>query len=290
MAIGFTTMLGQMYEVQTNGDLVAGTWLTLTNNVPGIFGIVTVTNSVLPNAQQEFYRIKTTYLSNSATDNAADAAYSGGWTNGSNGGSGFSPWVLTASTTNTSYNGFFIGTSTNNAAGGLPSIDTGGVSWGIYANSGNNTAAYRGFNSSLAVGGTFQVNMDNGYINTGNTVGFALRNGNATGSYSNYNTNERFEFFYLGGDSSNSYKVVDAGGQQNIGVGFTGTGLSLTFTLTGTNTYTLLTVNNATAATNTFSGTLKGSNTVDSIALYNRNAGGGNPYNAFFNSLQIIGP
>jgi hypothetical protein len=133
--------------------------------------------------------------------------------------------------------------------------------------------------------------MRNGYIDTGNTVGFVLRNGNVTGSYSNYNTGSRFEFFYLGGDSSNSYKVVDAGGQQNIGVGFTGTGLRLTFTLTGTNTYTLLTVDNASRATNTFSGTLGGSNTVDSIALYNRNAGSTSTNDAFFNSLQItVGP
>jgi hypothetical protein len=73
-------------------------------------------------------------------------------------------------------------------------------------------------------------------------------------------------------------------------VGFTGTGLRLTFTLTGTNTYTLLTVDNASGATNTFSGTLKGSGTVDSIALYNRNAGSGNANNVLFNSLQITGP
>jgi hypothetical protein len=228
-----------------------------------------------------------------ASDNAADPTYSGAWTNGSNGGSGFNPWILTGSgVLGSSTNGYFIGSCTNNAGGHSANIDTGGNSWGVYANSDNNTAAYRGFNASLPVGGTLLISMDNGYINTGASDGFVLRNGNATGSYTNYNTAERFEFLYIGNDTTNSYKVVDSGGLQNIGVPYTSTGLRLVFTLNTADTYTLLTINNATSATNTWSGTLGGTvgSTVDSIALYNRNAGSGPNYDCFFNSLQITGP
>lgn len=56
--IGFTTLLGALYQVQTNNDLVAGTWLTLTNNVRGTGGIVPVTDSFVPAQQRRFYRVR----------------------------------------------------------------------------------------------------------------------------------------------------------------------------------------------------------------------------------------
>ena len=81
--------------------------------------------------------------------------------------------------------------------------------------------------------------------------------------------------WHAGGGSSNSYKTVDSSDAQNLGIPFTGTGLRLVFTLTTTNTYTLRVINNASGATNTVSGTLGGTagSTIDSIALFNFNAG-----------------
>ena len=120
-----------------------------------------------------------------------------------------------------------------------------------------------------------------------------MRNGNATNDPSAYNTNARFEFLYIGGDSSNSYKVVDAAGLYNIGVPFTGTGLHLTFTLNTVDTYTLVVIDNASGATAAVvNGTLGGTagSTLDSLALFNRNAGNTSVNDAFFNSLQVIGP
>jgi hypothetical protein len=244
------------------------------------------------NVPARCYRVMMTVAQ--AADNAGDPAYSGGWANGSNGGTGCSPWTLTASgVPGSASNGFYIGTSITNAFGTSPGIDTAGQSWGIYANGANFTAAYRGFNHSVPVGGTVKLDMDNGFIDTGNAVGFVLRNGNANGSYTNYNSNARFELLYIGGDSSNSYKVVDSAGLYNIGVPFTGTGLHLVFTLNTADTYTLLAIDNASGNTNAVvNGTLSGTSggTVDSIALYNRNAGLGSANDAFFNSLQIISP
>ncbi len=227
-----------------------------------------------------------------AGDNAADPGYTNGWTTGSFGGSGFSVWTLTASgVIGSGSNGFFIGSSANNAFQTSPGIDTNGVSWGLYANNNNFTAAYRQFATSLPVGGAFQVAMDTGFIDPGNADGFVLRNSNANGSYTNFNTGARFEFLFLGGQ--NSYAVVDASGYNPVGVPFTGTGLQLVFTLGTNDTYNLAVIDNATGNTDTnITGTLSGTpgSTIDSIALYNRNAGSGSLNDAFFNSLQIIGP
>jgi GH15 family glucan-1,4-alpha-glucosidase len=260
--------------------------------VPGI-GLTTMSYTDVggaTNVPSRFYRVG--LITAQAADDASDPAYSGGWTNGSNGGVGFGPWTLTASgVMGSSSNGYLLGASTTNAFGASPGIDAAGKSWGIYANGGNFTAAYRTFaNGPLQVGQSFLINIDNGFIDAGDADGFVLRNGNAASGPGDYNTGSRFEFLYLGGDSSNSYKVVDSGGLQNIGVPFTGTGLRLVFTLTGTNTYSLTTIDNASGATNTFSGTLAGSGTLDSLAIYNRNSGSGADHDAFLNSLQIINP
>jgi hypothetical protein len=221
-----------------------------------------------------------------ASDNAGDSTYAGGWTGGNNGGSGFGAWTLTGAGPSW---GFFMGSSINNAAGTPPGIDTGGRSWGLYANSGALTAAYRAFGgSALAVGQTFRVSMDNGYIEGGNTVGFTLRTGNVTGGPADYNTGARFEFVYVGGDAVNSYKVLDADGQRDIGVPFTGTGLQLAFKLTSATSYTFRVTDNATSGTMVMTGRIVAA-TLDSFALYNRNAGPDTTHDAFFNSLAVSG-
>lgn len=217
-----------------------------------------------------------------ATDNAADLAYSSGWATGSNGGQGMGAWTLTGAGAN---GGFFIGSSVSNAWGTASGIDTYGKSFGLYANSGNNVAAYRAL--SVQAGQTLCLDMDTGWIQAGAKVGFTLRTGNATGSAADYNTGARFEFQYTGNDPTDSYKVIDAAGTRNIGVPFTGKGLRLAFTLTGTDTYTLLVTDNATGTSTTITGTLAGTGTLDSLALFNRNAGLGAAYDVFFNSLRV---
>ena len=76
------------------------------------------------NSSSRFYRVKmVSTITTQAADNAADPAYSGGWTNGSNGGTGFNPWTLTATSPSVDTNGFFTGSSTNNAGVTQPGID-----------------------------------------------------------------------------------------------------------------------------------------------------------------------
>jgi hypothetical protein len=127
--------------------------------------------------------------------------------------------------------------------------------------------------------------MDNGFINTGNSVGFVLRNGNASSSTADLTTGARFQFYFVGGDSK--YTISDFDGVHDTGIPYTGTGLHLELTLTSADTYTLLVTDNATGAMTTFAGTLASSGTLDSVALFNSNAGSGMSFDAFFNSLEV---
>lgn len=219
-----------------------------------------------------------------ATDNASDAAYDSGWANGSNGGSGFAAWVLTGAANA----GFFTGDSAGNAGGGTGNINTnpGNRAWGEFANTGDTASAVRQFtlggsNSSvdLAIGQQFKLSLDNGYINTGGTVGFGLQDSTGT---------NRFEFFFVSGASN--YTVSGAVDQATVH-GFTGDGLSTTFTLTGVDTFSFdVTYNTGTPLTENFTGTLKGTlgTGIDRFRTFNANAGTTGDRDAFFNSAQVV--
>ena len=109
-----------------------------------------------------------------AFDATTSAAYAGNvWTNGSNGGSGFGPWVFTHAQ-GTGYAGGFIGNPTNAGIAGM-----GTNAFGFYANptnSGANAEAARSLASPMAVGDVFQfvwgLNWDSNY--EGSNRGFNL--------------------------------------------------------------------------------------------------------------------
>jgi hypothetical protein len=212
----------------------------------------------------------------------------GSWTNNSSAGWGFAPWTLRATgVIGSATNGFFIGSTKENAFGTSPGFDT-GPSWGIYASGGNTGVAYRTFSSALPAGGTFAIDLDNGFINTSSSVGLILRNGNASSSVSDLATGARFQFYFVGGDST--YTIWDNAGAQDTGIPYTGTGLHLEFTLTSADTYTLVVTDNATGAMAIFDGALASSGTLDSVAVFNSSAGSGSAFDAFFNSLEVKGP
>ncbi len=97
-----------------------------------------------------------------AYDDAAAYYKTPNWTNGANGGYGFTPWALTTN----SYsgggsrgwylnNGYAIATPTNVAGTAYTNC-----SWGLYANGnspsgGNRTVAYRGFSNALTTNVSF---------------------------------------------------------------------------------------------------------------------------------------
>ena len=210
-----------------------------------------------------------------ASDNASDPAYNSGWSNTSDGGSGLGQWSLT--TSGGGVGSFLVSDSSLNGSGASGNINTPGKkARGIAASGGNLAQAQRPFNASLQPGQTFKLNVDTGTIDPGGKVGFALLSAGAT----------RLEFYFSGGDTV--YRLNDAsGGSRSTGIGLTDGGLHLEFSLTGTDSYSLL-IAPAGSSVVTLSGSLLGSGAIDSVQLYNNNAGTGASHYAFFDSLQIV--
>src|SRR5438128_10269891 len=114
----------------------------------------------------------TVQASNLASDEADNSPYGGahGWQTLDNGGSGFGAWTFSNPGGNGATGGFFIGSSSGNAGGSSGNIDTAGVSWGMYANSGVTSAAVRPLTGgSLAVGQEIKLSIDNGFLNAGSS-------------------------------------------------------------------------------------------------------------------------
>ncbi|GAB4496711.1 MAG: hypothetical protein OHK0019_28940 [Saprospiraceae bacterium] len=218
-----------------------------------------------------------------ANDQADASTYNSGWTNGLNGGNGFNAWSLSPAS-NTGNAGFFIGNSANNGDGdgnANGDINTGGEAFGLYGNSGQTASAVRPFGAALPTGTVFSLKMDNGFIESGGTVGWGLQN--ASGE-------NLFEFYFRNGQPD--YKTNDLTNEHNTSIGFTDEGLTLQFTLQTATTYQLV-VTPIGGASSTFSGSLKnpaGGQVISRLRLFNANAGSGSQRDAFFNSLSVCYP
>ena len=214
---------------------------------------------------------------------AFDAASSySSWTNGSNKGTGWKDaWVLT--TSGSGSGGSFVGSSTNNASGdGNADGDInspGAKAWGVWASGGKYVEAARDFNGALTVGQAISVYVDNGYINSGSSVGFLLATSNGT---------PRFEFKFAGG--ATNYVINDSQTNRPTGLAFSGEGLRIELTLTATNSYSVTILQHKSGGSSiTMTGILAGTSGIgiERIRLYNNNAGSGSAYDAFFNVIRI---
>ena len=178
----------------------------------------------------------------------------------------------------------------SSANGAMPpsgNIDTSGESWGRFASNGDTASAVRpctgpSGGKQLAVGQSISLAMDNGVVQTGGMVGFALNDG--LGS-------PRFEFYYLGGDTVDSYKININGTQFDLNLPFTANGFSnITFTLGASNAWSLSITENGVAGTMTYSSasfsSLASSN-IAQINLFDVNGGSTVNDDLYFNSLVI---
>ena len=127
------------------------------------------------------------------------------WTNGSNEGSGFGNWTLSAVDGNS---GHF--TSLNG--------------WGMWSHESNNLAeAIRPFSAPLSTGQTFEVHMKNGWIwEQGGSIGVALQSSEG---------DTIWQCYFNGGDTN--YNVST--GVTDIN--WTDAGLDITYTITGPSDY-----------------------------------------------------
>jgi autotransporter-associated beta strand protein len=174
--------------------------------------------------------------------------------------------------------GFFIGDSANNGSGSSGNINTSGKAWGMYANGGNTVSAVRSFTGAgLAVGQTFQIDMDNGFIDNGSTVGFGLQNSSGQNVW---------EFFFVGGGSS--YTVNAGSVTPTPSIPFTADGLRIALTLTAAGTYSVTITTPVGGSSSTFTGSLLspgGGQTITQLRLFNANAGNGSANDAYFNGI-----
>jgi 1,4-alpha-glucan branching enzyme len=216
--------------------------------------------------------------------------YSGIWSNGSQAGSGFGAWQFSP-TTNNANASYFIQSSVMNENGGSPGngsndINSGGVAWGIMAQNGTVANATRSFPSGLTSGQSFQIDMDNGNIISGGSVGFSLQNSSS---------NAVWQFYFQGGAAN---YTINAGSTNGTAIPFTRAGLHTTFTLTSATTYsfTVLAYTPGGLAgagtTYNYNGTLlspSGGQSITSARLFNFEAGAGTNNTAYFNNLSISG-
>ncbi|PXA04367.1 hypothetical protein DDZ13_07495 [Coraliomargarita sinensis] len=209
-------------------------------------------------------------------DIASNAAYDDGWQNGDNGGTGFGAWDLTNNNNNGTdvFAGYFIGDSTDGAA----DINTGGESFGIYANPGSAFAtANRSFTSALSVNDQFTINLgvnfDNGNkgfnLRTGGTTAFGLNVGGGAQVNTAFTNNPSTAVYDYGGDAllQAVITVISAN--------------SLSYEVSRTSSQGTQDV--------LFSGTVTGiSGALDNIELYNSGTDSGDAQNnLYFNNLSV---
>jgi hypothetical protein len=201
---------------------------------------------------------------------------------GTNGTTG---WSFSNTSGNGSQNGAFT------AAAGTTAM---GTSWGLYANSGQTASQTYSFASALntalgvstlPVGGTVKIDLSLGF-NNGGTVGIALQNSSGV---------NRFETYYIGNDSTDAFKLNDAGGQENITGPNTSFAASswtanpaqfqtILFTQLAGNQYSLSF--DGVAVTN--SGLALAASDISQIRFFNFNAGGGGDFNQYANNLVVV--
>jgi hypothetical protein len=182
----------------------------------------------------------------------------------------------------TGNHGHFIGDSRNNGDGSDDNTDgdinsAGNRAWGMWAKDGGLAEAYRGLGyTTLTVGQTFKIDMDNGNVQSGGTVGFALRT--ASGE-------DRFELFFIGGESY--YKVRDDAGSHVTSIPFTTEGLHIEVTLTAMDSYSVTILRKFSGQTETLTGTLAGpaGSAINNVRLFSFDAGDGSDKDAFFNNI-----
>lgn len=192
------------------------------------------------------------------SNNAADAAYNGGFLNGVEGGTGCGAWIISTPTNSSS----FTANSRANGFGGGGGINTPGGSsgraWGLSSSDGATATATLPFDAPVAVGHSVKFWYDNGFMETGGTARAALQNSSGE------------DLLYLGFTGGGGFDVVDAGGATSTGLGFTSDGFSVEITLLTASTYSATITKYFDGSSSTVTGTLlspAGGQAVDRVAF-----------------------
>lgn len=226
-----------------------------------------------------------------AADNASNYI-SSGWTNGSNQGFGFQPWVFGTSTGLTSGPNWQLGSSATNGPGdpnGDGDINTAGVAFGLSADS-STVDARRKFSNIMTPGMTFVIDMDNGTVAPFSTLHWAIgfwgpAYGNPENGYA--------QFAFLAGAGTANYFYFDGTGNGSVahdtGIPVTSNGLHMEWTLTTPTTYHMEIQSLAGATLGSFDG-LVDRPELQTNYFYLRKAGGAlTPASIdYYNNISIV--
>jgi hypothetical protein len=204
-----------------------------------------------------------------ASDNAGN--YGGTWTNGSNGGTGFGAWAITASPGN-GFAGNFIGNPTSASIVGM-----GTQAFGLFANPlGSNSFvnADRTLSAALGIGETFSfvwgINFDSG---AGGNKGFNLYVGGIAGTQ------------VLNVNNAGSSVITLEG--NNVGFGY-GTN-AMTWSFTRTSAAGLSISANDRDGSGSFSTNLTlASSAVDGFRFYASQMQSGDAAQPYFNNFSVV--
>lgn len=263
ISVGNYRYQGSMSSVLTNG-------LSWSNRTTGLTGSIPYSarwSVDIPLAQgTNAVDFRASYTpvtwSVTASDGPADPAYQFGWSEGSNGGSGFGAWQFKRVRGWAGY--ALFGTNVFNVP---PSF---GGAFSLWAMGDGVTTARRTFDRALTAEDTFHLQFDNNWIETGQSVGFALTDSAGT---------KRLEFFFVGGEAF--YRVEDAQGNRVTELPYTDQGLDLAVQLVGENGYRL------TAGTNVITGTLAPGGPVSAMVATNKGSGPGTGFDFYLGAMRI---
>lgn len=219
-------------------------------------------------------------LHSQGSDNAGN--YGNAWSG--NGGNGFSDWSF--NTFGGGGAGSFLGQTMNSNASdangngdsnGDGDINTSSKAWGLFANGGGTSEAFRFFNTDMIVNDRLLLSMDIGNVDNTTTVGLQIQRDDAV---------NLLEIFFVGGTSN--IVIIDASGNTNS-VGWSDEGFNIQVDITGlsggvySHSTTITQIDGG--ASTTKSGNFINAGQVGKIRLYNANAGNGTSNNLYFNSL-----
>ena len=167
----------------------------------------------------------------------------------------------------------------NNGAGNCNSFSSsgdintpGGNSWGLYGGGGESVA--RVLPAALTSGQVFQIDMDNGGVDSGVQNGFSLQTSDGTFLLS---------FYFLGGGGDYVYFDTSA---HTTTVSFTRTGLRITVIVgEGSPASYSLQITPCGGSTVDYTGTFATAGVPGKVVLFNNNTSGGDDNNLYFNSM-----
>jgi 1,4-alpha-glucan branching enzyme len=249
--------------------LTAGTNVIAGALAPGgpVSSMVATNNGSGPGTGYDFYLGNMAVEDGSglwAYDEPSDPAYRSGWFDSAQGGFGFGPWQMSAVGLAGDAGHWYYGAGVWNS----PPAFEGALA--VWASGNGISTAARTLPRAMEAGDAFVLQFDNNLVESGRTVGFALSDTSGA---------KRFEFYYVGGESS--YRVNDATTGRDTTFPATADGFELRFEQTSDETYRL------TSPAGSITGTLAPGGAIEDFIAINQGSGPGMEYDLYLGKMRV---